>query len=224
MSRPGGGRDPAQIYYERPGTSSIRTPACDVKPGCQRLHGDQALAYVRTRHLSATAVPDFYRISAPAAVPARGHQSAAAADASSLKLPALITPVLAKPPPRRRPEDRRPRVPRRSAAWDQHRRGGVPIRPRHRTARQSGRASGRSCRWIPSAEQIFAAIRDGKPHRRTVGRRPVYTPPSAANITVAVVDQRPAARRRERRTRPVGRPGSTSRRASRGHRGLRRRR
>ena len=37
--------------------------ALDVKPGCQRLPGDQALAYVRTRHLRCdAAAPDFYRI------------------------------------------------------------------------------------------------------------------------------------------------------------------
>jgi LCP family protein required for cell wall assembly len=37
--------------------------ALDVQPGCQTLPGDQALAYVRTRHLRCdAAAPDFYRI------------------------------------------------------------------------------------------------------------------------------------------------------------------
>jgi hypothetical protein len=41
----------------------------------------------------------------------------------------------------------------------------------------------------PSAERLFAAIREGRPIG-TVGTQLVDTPPSEANITVAVVDRR----------------------------------
>jgi hypothetical protein len=42
-------------------------------------------------------------------------------------------------------------------------------------------------RMDPSAERIFAAIRDGQPLGE-VGRDLVYTPPSEANVSVKVVD------------------------------------
>ena len=54
--------------------------ALDVTPGCQRLPGDQALAYVRTRHLRCdAAAPGLLSHRSPAAVPAGGDQQAAAA-------------------------------------------------------------------------------------------------------------------------------------------------
>ena len=52
-----------QIYYEQPGHIVDMRAGLDVVPGCQRLPADQALAYVRARHLKCdAAAPDFYRI------------------------------------------------------------------------------------------------------------------------------------------------------------------
>ncbi|HEY6566895.1 MAG TPA: LCP family protein [Actinomycetota bacterium] len=51
------------IYYEEPGYIADPLTGLHVKPGCQTLPADQALAYVRTRHLKCDgAAPDFYRI------------------------------------------------------------------------------------------------------------------------------------------------------------------
>lgn len=53
-----------QIYYKEPGYIADPLTGLHIKPGCQTLHGDQALAYVRTRHLKCdAAAPDFFRIS-----------------------------------------------------------------------------------------------------------------------------------------------------------------
>jgi LCP family protein required for cell wall assembly len=51
------------VYYNEPGYIADPLTGLHVKPGCQRLPGDQALAYVRTRHLRCdAAAPDFFRI------------------------------------------------------------------------------------------------------------------------------------------------------------------
>ena len=51
------------VYYEEPGYIADPLTGLYVKPGCQTLEADQALAYVRTRHLKCDgAAPDFYRI------------------------------------------------------------------------------------------------------------------------------------------------------------------
>ena len=53
----------SEVYYKEPGHIVDPRTGLDVKPGCQRLPSDQALAYVRTRHLKCdSAAPDFYRI------------------------------------------------------------------------------------------------------------------------------------------------------------------
>jgi LCP family protein required for cell wall assembly len=51
------------VYYPEPGYIADPLTGLHVKPGCQTLRADQALAYVRTRHLKCDgAAPDFYRI------------------------------------------------------------------------------------------------------------------------------------------------------------------
>ena len=62
MSRPRRRPDDRSLL---PGAGHIVDPytGLDVQPGCQVLDGDQALAYVRTRHLPCDACPDFARIS-----------------------------------------------------------------------------------------------------------------------------------------------------------------
>ncbi|HEV8565398.1 MAG TPA: LCP family protein [Actinomycetota bacterium] len=51
-----------QVYYEAPGHIVDPNTGLDIKPGCQLLDAQQALAYVRTRHLPCDNVPDFSRI------------------------------------------------------------------------------------------------------------------------------------------------------------------
>lgn len=51
-----------QVFYEVPGHIVDPNTGLDIKPGCQLLDAQQALAYVRTRHLPCDNVPDFSRI------------------------------------------------------------------------------------------------------------------------------------------------------------------
>ena len=51
-----------QVYFAEPGHIVDPNTGLDIKPGCQRLGAQQALAYVRTRHLPCDNVPDFSRI------------------------------------------------------------------------------------------------------------------------------------------------------------------
>lgn len=60
VAAPGGGSE----YYDERGFIADPYTGLLVKPGCATLPADQALAYVRTRHLRCdAAAPDFFRIS-----------------------------------------------------------------------------------------------------------------------------------------------------------------
>jgi LCP family protein required for cell wall assembly len=156
--------------------------ALDVKPGCQTLPADQALAYVRTRHLRCdAAAPDFYRI-------ARQQQFLRAVINKLLqpdqiaRLPFMIRPIMQN---LTRDED----LNLADLAFLVGQLEGI----------SSGAAEFRTVPAYPdpanlgilrmdeSAERIFQAIRDGKPLGE-VGRDLVYTPPSEANVPVVVVD------------------------------------
>jgi LCP family protein required for cell wall assembly len=156
--------------------------ALDVEPGCQTLPGDQALAYVRTRHLRCdAAAPDFYRI-------ARQQQFLRAVINRLLEpeqlaqLPVMIKPIMQN---LRRDED----LKLADLAFLVGQLEGI----------STGTAEFRTVPAYPdpanlgilrmdeSAERIFEAIRDGKPLGE-VGRDLVYTPPSEANVPVLVVD------------------------------------
>lgn len=50
------------VYYEEPGRIADPNTGLNVAPGCQRLDGTMALAYVRTRQLPCDSIPDFARI------------------------------------------------------------------------------------------------------------------------------------------------------------------
>jgi LCP family protein required for cell wall assembly len=50
------------IYYDEPGHIVDPNTGLNVAPGCQRLDGTMALAYVRTRQLPCDSIPDFARI------------------------------------------------------------------------------------------------------------------------------------------------------------------
>jgi len=156
--------------------------ALDVRPGCQRLPGDQALAYVRTRHLRCdAAAPDFYRI-------ARQQQFLRSVINELLqpgqlaRLPVLVEPLMRNLVP---DEDLNP--------------ADLVFLVGQLEGISTGAAEFRTVPSYPdpadlgilrmdgSAERIFAAIRDGDPLGE-VGRDLVYTPPSEANVPVLVVD------------------------------------
>ena len=163
----------------RPGRQA-RVPAACRRPGAG-LRPDPP---PQVRLGGAGLLPD----PAAAAVPARGHQSSAAARAAgAAALDDQADPV--EPAPGRRAQARRPRLPHGPAARDLHRGDRIPHRPR---LPGSVRTSG-SCGWIQSAERIFAAIRQGKA-LGTVGEDTVYTPPSEATVRSWWSITRPAAR------------------------------
>jgi LCP family protein required for cell wall assembly len=156
--------------------------ALNVEPGCQTLPADQALAYVRTRHLRCdAAAPDFYRI-------ARQQQFLRAVINKLLqpdqiaRLPFMIRPIM------------------QNLTRDEHLNlADLAFLVGQLEGISSGAAEFRTVPAFPdpanlgilrmdeSAERIFQAIRDGKPLGE-VGRDLVYTPPSEANVPVLVVD------------------------------------
>ncbi len=156
--------------------------ALDVAPGCQRLPGDQALAYVRTRHLRCdAAAPDFYRI-------ARQQQFLRAV-INKLLQPDQIAqlPIMIKPIMQNLTRDEELNL--ADLAFLVGQLEGI----------STGAAEFRTVpsfvdpanlgilRMDASAQRVFAAIRDGEPLGE-IGRDLVYTPPSEANVPVLVVD------------------------------------
>ncbi len=163
--------------------------ALDLKAGCQTLDGQQALAYVRTRHLPCDeAAPDLHRI-------ARQQQFLRAVinrllePRELVRLPGLVEPVLTN-------LKRDAQLPIADLAFLVGQLRGlstgavefraVPAVPD--TVRPPGFTSAISIlRPDPSARAIFQALRDGGP-LPDAGIELVNTPTSPANIVVAVVD------------------------------------
>lgn len=170
------------IYYDEVGHIADPNAGLNIEPGCQRLGGDQALAYVRARHLPCDLIPDFARIG-------RQQQFLRAVINQMLrpgmvvKAPSLVRPILSN---LRRDRDFRPSdliylVGQLRGLST----GAVEFRTVPAVAALiEGKAV---LRIDPSAEKIFDAIRAGRPIG-TVGTELVYTPPTEANTTVAVVD------------------------------------
>jgi LCP family protein required for cell wall assembly len=172
----------AQIYYKEPGHIVDPRTGLDIKPGCQRLSGEQALAYVRTRHLKCdAAAPDFYRIQ-------RQQQFMRAVINRLLQpdelaqLPFMIKPILSN---LRRDRDLNPA----ELAFLTGQLEGISTgEAEFRTVPAYPDPSNLGIlRMDPSAERIFAAIRQGK-QLGTVGEDTVYTPPSEATVRAIVVD------------------------------------
>lgn len=171
------------VYYPEPGYIADPFTGLHIKPGCQTLPPDQALAYVRARHLKCdAAAPDFYRI-------ARQQQFMRALITKLLqpdellKLPGRIRPILSnmKRDPDLNPADLAYLVGQlRGISTGAAEFRAVPGYP----AFEGGLAV---VKTDPSAGQIFRAIRQGKP-LGDAGTQQVNTPPSEANIVVPVVD------------------------------------
>jgi len=154
----------------------------DVRAGCQRLDGYQALAYVRTRHQPCDVVPDFARIG-------RQQQFLRAV------LNRLLTPgEIAKAPALI------PRVARNLVTTKGFDLADVIYLVKQLEGISTGAVEFRAVPGIggtegslsvlfpdPVAEQIFARIRQGKP-LGALGETLAGTAPSEANIVVPVVD------------------------------------
>lgn len=161
----------------------------NVRPGCQTLDGLQALAYVRTRHLRCdSAAPDFFRI-------ARQQQFLRAVLNRLLqpqelaRAPSLVRPILSN-------MKRDPELTIADIVFLVGQLRGIT------TGAAEFRAVPGSpdvvngldvIRMDPSANQIFAAIRGGTQIGK-MGATLLNTPPSPANIDVAVVDHASGSR------------------------------
>lgn len=175
---PGGGT----VYYEEQGYIADPYTGLLVRPGCRTLPADQALAYVRTRHLRCDgAAPDFFRIT-------RQQQFLRAVVNELLtpdqlaRLPFQIEPILA----------------------NLQRDAGLKIADLAYLVGQlegisTGAAEFRTVpgvattidglaviRLDPAADAMFEAVRQGRQLGSTGVA--VYTPPSEATIPVLVVD------------------------------------
>ena len=171
-----------QIYYEEPGHIVDPRTGLDVTPGCQTLTGEQALAYVRTRHLRCDeAAPDFFRIQRQQQF-MRSVINRLLQPEQLTQLPVMIKPLLGN---LRRDKGLNPAE---LAFLTGQLRGITTGDAEFRTVPAYPDPSDLGIlRMDRSAERIFAAIRDGK-QLGEVGRDLVYTPISEANVPVLVVD------------------------------------
>jgi len=171
-------------YLADPDTGRIQDiyTGLDIEPGCQQMDGATALAFVRTRKLPCDTIPDFSRIG-------RQQQFLRALFTQMLQpekvaqAPTLVSPVLRN---LRRDKEFLP--------------GDLVYLVGQMRGLSTGAAEFRSvpgnAGWEgslsvvhmdPSANQIFDAIRDGRPIS-DVGLDLVGVPKSPANIPVAVID------------------------------------
>lgn len=81
-----------QVYNSEQGHIVDPNTGLDIKPGCQRLDGYQALAYVRTRHLPCDNIPDFSRIGRQQQF-LRAVLNRLLSPSEITKAPSLITPI-----------------------------------------------------------------------------------------------------------------------------------
>lgn len=176
--------EPVRIYHDEVGHIVDPDAGLNIEPGCQRLAGDQALAYVRARHLPCDHIPDFSRIGRQQQF-LRAVLNQLLQPTMVVKAPALVSPILAS---LRR--DRSFATSELIYLAGQLRgltSGAVEFRTVPGLAAQVGAKS--VLRMDPAAKEIFAAIRQGRPIG-TAGTRLINTPPSEAGTTVAVVDAR----------------------------------
>lgn len=174
--------NPTQIYYRTPGHIVDPFTGLDVVPGCQQLHGDQALAYVRSRHLPCDLVPDFARIGRQQQF-MRAVINQMLAPAQLAKAPGLVGPVLASLHRDRGflPGDLVYLVGQLRGLST----GAVEFRSVPGTPQMVGTQS--VVVMDPAARDIFRAIREGR-SISGVGTQLDSTAPSEANTTVLVLD------------------------------------
>jgi anionic cell wall polymer biosynthesis LytR-Cps2A-Psr (LCP) family protein len=172
-----------KIFYSTPGHIVDPLTGLDVVPGCHHFDGVQALAYVRTRHLPCDTIPDFSRIGRQQQF-LRSVVNQMLAPQEIVKAPSLVGPVL------RNMHRDSGLLPGDLVYLVGQLRGlttgAAEFRAVPGTAGWEGSKS--VVHMDPSAREIFRAIRDGKPISG-IGTRLLDTPPSEANVTVAVIDR-----------------------------------
>jgi anionic cell wall polymer biosynthesis LytR-Cps2A-Psr (LCP) family protein len=174
--------DPIQVYVDEVGHIADPNSGLDIEPGCQLLGGDQALAYVRVRHLPCDHIPDFARIGRQQQF-LRAVINRMLEPRMLIKAPGFVGPVLEN---LRRDADLRPSdLVNLVGQLRGLSTGKVEFRTVPGVAAQVGTKA--VLRMDPSARQIFRAIRQGR-SIGNLGTRLVNTPPSEANTSVAVVD------------------------------------
>jgi anionic cell wall polymer biosynthesis LytR-Cps2A-Psr (LCP) family protein len=179
--------EPTQVYYGEPGRIADPNSGLNIRPGCQRLGGDQALAYVRARHLPCDHIPDFARIGRQQQF-LRAVVNQMLQPSVVVKAPALVEPVLGN---LRRDADLLPSdlvylVGQLRGLST----GAVEFRTVPGVAAMIEEKA--VLRMDPSANEIFRAIGEGRPIGNA-GTLLVNTPPSEANTRVAVVDANSSA-------------------------------
>jgi LCP family protein required for cell wall assembly len=154
----------------------------DIAPGCQRLDGEQALAYVRTRHLPCDDIPDFARIG-------RQQQFLRAVINQMLQPDKLLeAPTLIQPMLRNMDRTEGFEVGDLIYLVGQLRGLTTGAAEFRSIPGYGGSENGLSVvKMDPSANQIFDAIRRGA-QISGVGEELLSTPPSEANIEIAAVD------------------------------------
>ncbi len=174
--------EPILVHYDEVGHIADPNSGLNIKPGCQRLDGDQALAYVRARHLPCDHIPDFARIGRQQQF-LRAVVNQMLQPGTVVKAPALVGPVLEN---LRRDADL---LPSDLVYLVGQLRGLTTGAVEFRAVPSVGATEGTKAvlKMDPSAKEIFQAIRQGRPIGN-VGTQLVNTPPSEANTTVAVVD------------------------------------
>ncbi len=176
------------VYYGEGGYIADPFTGLYVKPGCQVLHGDQALAYVRTRHLQCDEIPDFARINRQQEF-LRAVINRLLEPAELLKAPTLVRPVLAslRRDPKLTPADLVYLVGQMQGMTT----GAADFRSVPGTVEEQvvpwSTVPLSVVRMDPAAEELFAALRDGTPLPK-VGTSLEGVEPSAATIDVPVVD------------------------------------
>jgi anionic cell wall polymer biosynthesis LytR-Cps2A-Psr (LCP) family protein len=173
-----------QVYVGDVGHIADPNAGLNIEPGCQRLDGRQALAYVRARHLPCDHIPDFARIGRQQQF-LRAVVNQMLKPSMVVKAPSYVAPVL--------------RGLRRDA-------GFLPSELVYLVGQLRGLSTGAVdfrvvpsvaaweeeksvLKMVPTARTIFEAILDGRPIG-DIGTRLQNTPPSEANTTVAVIDAR----------------------------------
>jgi LCP family protein required for cell wall assembly len=161
----------------------------DIPAGCQHFDGRTALAYVRTRHQPCDSVPDFARISRQQQF-LRAVISRLLEPGQLFRLPTLVPDLLANfvvDPGLRNPADLVYLAGRlQGLSTDAAEFRAVPSVP------SSTVVNGQFLSTVeivqPGADELFRRIREGRPLGE-VGATLPQTPPSPANIVVAVQNQ-----------------------------------
>lgn len=174
--------NPTEIYYDEVGHIVDPLTGLDVVPGCQRLDGRSALAYVRSRHLPCDLIPDFARIGRQQQF-MRAVINQMLEPAQLAKAPGLVGPVLGSLRRDRGflPGDLVYLVGQLQGLST----GAVEFRSVPGTPAMQGDLS--VVRMDPAAADLFRAIDEGR-SISDVGTSLDRTAPSEANTTVLVLD------------------------------------